>query len=61
MSVFHNPKAFAHHIRSCGGKIKNKKLIVSRTKNIIDPYFTGDPNVKYFTYTDKMDKFKPTE
>jgi hypothetical protein len=58
---FHNPNAFQHHIRSCGGKIKDKQLTVSRTEDIIDPYFTGDPNVKYLTCTDQMDKFKPTE
>jgi hypothetical protein len=61
MSVFHNPNEFKRHTRSCGGKIKDKELTVSRTEDIIDPYFTGDPNVKYLTCTDQMDKFKPTE
>jgi hypothetical protein len=61
MRVFHNPNAFQRHIRSCGGKVKDKQLTVSRREDIIDPYFTGDPNVKYLTYTDQMDKFKPTE
>jgi hypothetical protein len=50
MRVFHNPNAFQRHIRSCGGKIKDKQLTVSRTENI-----------KYLTCTDQMDKFKPTE
>jgi hypothetical protein len=59
MRVFHNPNAFERHIRSCGWKIKDKQLIVSRTEDIIDPYLTGDPNVKYLTCTDQMDKFKP--
>jgi hypothetical protein len=61
MRVFHNPNAFQRHIRSCGGKVRDKQLTVSRTEDIIDPYFTGDPNVKYLTCTDQMDKFKPTE
>jgi hypothetical protein len=61
MRVFHNPNAFQRHIRSCGGKVKDKQLTVSRTEDIIDPYFTGDSNGKYLTCTDQMDKFKPTE
>jgi hypothetical protein len=40
---------------------KDKQLIVSRKDDNIDPYFTGDPHVKYLTCTDQMDKFKPTE
>jgi hypothetical protein len=36
-------------------------LVVFSTDDIIDPYFTGNPNVKYLTYADQMDKFKPTE
>jgi hypothetical protein len=43
---FHNPNGFQLYIRSCGGKVKDKQLTVSRTEDIIDPYFTGDPNVK---------------
>jgi hypothetical protein len=61
MRVFHNPNAFQRHICSCGGKVKNKQLTVSRTENLIDPYFTGDPNVKYLTSTDQIYKFKLTE
>jgi hypothetical protein len=61
MRVFHIPNTFQRHIRSCGGKIKDKQLTTSRTEEIIDLYFTGDPNVKYLTCTDQMDKFKPTE
>jgi hypothetical protein len=55
MRVFNNPNAFQRHIRSCGGKIKDKQLTVSRTEDIIDPYFAGDQNVKYLTCTDQMD------
>jgi hypothetical protein len=49
MRVFHNPNAFQRHIHSCGGKVKDKQLTVSRTEDIIDPYFAGDANVKYLT------------
>jgi hypothetical protein len=61
MRVFHNPNAFQRHIRSCGGKIKEKQLIVFRIEDIIHPYSTRDQNVKYLTYTNQMKKFKPTE
>jgi hypothetical protein len=40
MRVFHNPNAFQCHTRSCGRKIKDKQLTLSRTEDVIDPYFT---------------------
>jgi hypothetical protein len=61
MRVFHNPNAFQRHIRSCGRKIKDKQLTISRTEDTINPYFTKDPNVKNLSCTDQMEKFKPTE
>jgi hypothetical protein len=40
---------------------KDKQLVISHKDDAIDPYFTGDPNFKYLTCTDQMDKFKYTE
>jgi hypothetical protein len=61
MRVFHNYNAYNTHENHCTGKIKNKQLVASRKDDNIDPYFSNDPNVKYLTSTDQMDKFKPTE
>jgi hypothetical protein len=61
MRIFHSCNAHNTHERHCSGKIKNKQLVVSHEDDNIDPYFSNDPNVKYLTSTDQMDKFKPTE
>jgi hypothetical protein len=61
MRVFHNYHAYNTHEKHCSGIGKSKQLIASHKDDNIDPYFSGDPNVKYLTCTDQMDKFKPTE
>jgi hypothetical protein len=61
MRVFHSYNAYNKHEKYCAGMEKDKQLVVSRKDDNIDPYFIGDPNVKYLTCTDQMDKFKPTE
>jgi glycerophosphoryl diester phosphodiesterase len=61
MRVFHNYNAYTSHKRHCTDMTKDKQLFVSHKDDNIDPYFSNDPNVKYLTYTDQMDKFKPTE
>jgi hypothetical protein len=61
MRVFHNYNVYNSHEKHCTGMEKNKQLVVSRKDDNIDPYFSGDSNVKYLTSTDQMDKFKPPE
>jgi hypothetical protein len=61
MRVFHNYNAYNSHEKHCTGMAKSKQLIASCKDDNIDPYFSGNPNVKYLTYTDQIDKFKPTE
>jgi hypothetical protein len=61
MRVFHNYNSHNSYEKYCTGITKDKQLVVSHKDDAIDPYFTGDPHVKYLTYTDQMDKFKPTE
>jgi hypothetical protein len=61
MRVFHNYNVYNGHEKHCVGMTKDNQLIASRKDYNIDRYFSGDPNVKYFTCRDQMDKFKPTE
>jgi hypothetical protein len=61
MRVFHSYTAYNSQERHCTGMGQNKQLVISRKDDNVDPYFSSNPNVKYLTCTDQMDKFKSTE
>jgi hypothetical protein len=61
MRVFHNYNAYTALEKQSTSMTKDKQLVISHKDDVINPYFTGDPHVKYLTCTDQIDKFKPTE
>jgi glycine betaine/choline ABC-type transport system substrate-binding protein len=59
--VFHLKHAYNKHYKECDGKFKDKQLQVLHDDKIINPYFTQNPVVKYFYYTDQFELFRPTQ